>query len=76
MHSFPGSPGWLGMMEGAYTMGACDRTVVLKQRFDELASGLSELEDLRSRVFAAEQLQERQSHEGKPPPTNSQERQT
>lgn len=50
-------------------MSTYDRTAVLKQRFDELASGLSELQDLRSRVFAAEQKQERQSPEGKPPPT-------
>ncbi|MEY9361010.1 D-serine deaminase-like pyridoxal phosphate-dependent protein [Bradyrhizobium yuanmingense] len=50
-------------------MGTFDHTAVLKQRFDELASGLSELENLRSRVVAAEQMQERHSHEGKPPPT-------
>jgi len=49
-------------------MGTCDRTAVLKQRFDELASGLSELEDLRSRVVAAEQMQERHSQESKPLP--------
>lgn len=48
-------------------MGTFDHTAVLKQRFDELASGLSELEDLRSRVVAAEQMQKRHSHEGNPP---------
>jgi len=47
-------------------MGTCDRTAVLKQRGDELAFGRSELEDLRSRVIAAEQMQERQRLDGKP----------
>lgn len=47
-------------------MGNGDRTAVLKQRFDELASGLSELENLRSRVIAAEQMQEMRSANRKP----------
>lgn len=45
-----------------------DRTAVLKQHFDELASGLSELENLRSRVIAAEQMQEMRSADRKPAP--------
>jgi hypothetical protein len=47
-------------------MGTSDRTAVLKQRFDELASGLSELENLRSRVIAAEQMQKMHSVDRKP----------
>lgn len=43
-----------------------DRTAVLKQRFDELASGLSELENLRSCVIAAEQVQGMPDVDGKP----------
>lgn len=43
-----------------------DRTAVLKQRFDELASGLSELENLRSRVIAAEQVEGIPSADRKP----------
>ncbi|WP_156952117.1 hypothetical protein [Bradyrhizobium sp. WSM1743] len=42
-------------------MGTFDHTAVLQQRCDELASGLSELENLRSRVIAAEQMQEMRS---------------
>jgi hypothetical protein len=38
-------------------MGTGDRTAVLKQRSDKLGSGLSELENLGSRVIAAEQMQ-------------------
>ncbi|WP_439356634.1 hypothetical protein [Bradyrhizobium sp. DASA03007] len=47
-------------------MGACDRTAVLKQRVDELVSGLSELENLRSRVIAAEHMQQGHSVDRKP----------
>ncbi|MBB4359511.1 hypothetical protein GGD65_000509 [Bradyrhizobium sp. CIR18] len=47
-------------------MGIGDHTAVLKQRFDELASGLSELENLRSRVIAAEQMQKMRSADRKP----------
>lgn len=50
---------------GGPIMGTYDRTAVLNQRWDELASGLSELEDLRSRVIAAEQMHERHSLDGK-----------
>ena len=47
-------------------MGTGDHAAVLKQRFDELASGLSELENLRSRVIAAEQMQKMRSADRKP----------
>ena len=47
-------------------MGTGDRTAVLKQRSDKLGSGLSELENLRSRVIAAEQMQAMHGADRKP----------